>query len=132
MKIIDSALLDQVTAQSAQSPRLRMNYNFHKSLDAKAQRLLNALEPGTILPVHRHQQTAETYILLRGSLRILFYSETKELIESEILDGKEGKYGVDIPAGQYHTLEVLEHGTVIFEVKEGPYQALTDEDILSV
>lgn len=132
MKIIDSALLDQVTAQSAQSPRLRMNYNFHKSLDAKAQRLLNALEPGTILPVHRHQQTAETYILLRGSLRILFYSETKELIESEVLDGKEGKYGVDIPAGQYHTLEVLEHGTVIFEVKEGPYQALTDEDILSV
>lgn len=132
MKIIDSALLDQVTAQSAQSPRLRMNYNFHKSLDAKAQRLLNALEPGTILPVHRHQQTAETYIVLRGSLRVLFYSETKELIESEVLDGKEGKYGVDIPAGQYHTLEVLEHGTVIFEVKEGPYQALTDEDVLSV
>jgi len=132
MKIIDSALLDQVTAQSAQSPRLRMNYNFHKSLDSKAQRLLNALEPGTILPVHRHQQTAETYILLRGSLRVLFYSETKELIESEVLDGKEGKYGVDIPAGQYHTLEVLEPGTVIFEVKEGPYQALTDEDVLSV
>ena len=132
MKIIDSTLLDVVTAQSIRSPRLRMNYNFHESLDAKAQRLLNALEPGTVLPIHRHLGTAETYIVLRGSLRVQFYNEKKELIYSEILNYNDGKYGVDIPAGQYHTLDVLESGTVIFEVKDGPYQPLKPEDILSV
>lgn len=130
MKIIDSKLLDSVSEQSVISPRLRMNYNLHERLDAKAQRLLNALEPGTVLPVHRHLHTPETYILLRGSLRVQFYNEEKDLIDSEILNPNEGKYGVDIPAGQFHTLEVLEPGTVIFEVKEGPYQQLKAEDIL--
>jgi len=132
MKIIDSTLLDVVTAQSVRSPRLRMNYNFHESLDAKAQRLLNGLEPGTVLPIHRHLHTAETYIVLRGNLRVQFYNEKRKLIYSEILNYNEGKYSVDIPAGQYHTLDVLESGTVIFEVKEGPYQPLKPEDILSV
>ncbi|HJV77444.1 MAG TPA: WbuC family cupin fold metalloprotein, partial [Paludibacter sp.] len=107
-------------------------YNLHESLDAKAQRLLNALEPGTKLPVHRHLHTPETYILLRGSLRVKFYNEAKELIDSEILDLNQGKYGVDIPAGQFHTIEVLEPGTVIFEVKEGPYQPLEAENTLQL
>ena len=132
MKIIDENLLDAVTEQAKESVRLRMNYNFHESLDAKAQRLLNALEPGTILPIHRHLHTDETYIVLRGSLRILFYNEQKTLMESEVLNSHEGKYGVNIPASQFHTLEVLESGTVIFEVKEGPYQALKEEDILDI
>lgn len=130
MKIIDSELLDSVSRQSVESPRLRMNYNLHDSLDAKAQRLLNALEPGTELPIHRHLHTSETYILLRGSLLVKFYNESKELIDSETLNLTQGKYGVDIPAGQFHTIEVLEPGTVIFEVKEGPYQPLEAENIL--
>jgi cupin fold WbuC family metalloprotein len=130
MKIIDSKLLDSVSRQSVESPRLRMNYNLHESLDAKAQRLLNALEPGTELPIHRHLLTPETYILLRGSVVVKFYNEAKDLIDSEILNLNQGKYGVDIPAGQFHTIEVLEPGTVIFEVKEGPYQPLEAENIL--
>jgi cupin fold WbuC family metalloprotein len=132
MKIIDKNLLDTVTGQAKGSARLRMNYNFHESLDAKAQRLLNALEPGTVLPVHRHLHTAETYIVLRGSIRVLFYNNEKELINSGELNPLKAKFGVDIPAGQWHTLEVLESGTVIFEVKEGPYQALGEEDILDI
>lgn len=129
MQIIDSNLLDAVTEQAAHSPRLRMNYNLHESLDATAQRLLNALEPGTVLPVHRHRHTAETYIIIRGSLRLFFYNEANEITESHELNPQKGSFGVNIPKDQWHTLKVLEPGTVILEVKEGPYMALSDEDI---
>lgn len=101
------------------------------SLEAKAQRLLNALEPGTLLPVHRHRHTAETYIMLRGCIRVLYYNDERVLTDEFIVHPKENFYGVHIPAGQWHTLEVLESGTVIFEVKEGPYAPLKPEDILT-
>lgn len=84
--IIDKKLLDKITAEAKESPRLRMNFNLHESLDSKAQRLLNALEPGTVLPVHRHENTAETYILLRGKLRVIFCTETGEVTEEFIID----------------------------------------------
>lgn len=129
MKLIDTNLLDSVTEQAKQSPRLRMNYNFHESLDAKSQRLLNALEPGTVMPIHRHLHTAETYLLLRGSLRVCFYNEQNELVKEEILNASEGKFGIDIAAGEWHNIEILESGTVIFEVKDGPYLPLTESDI---
>jgi len=88
------------------------------------------LEMGTELPIHRHQHTAETYILLQGSIKVLFYNEKKELIDSTILNSLEGKFGIDIPAGQFHTIEILENGSVIFEVKDGPYTPLEEKDIL--
>ncbi|WP_420477425.1 WbuC family cupin fold metalloprotein, partial [Noviherbaspirillum sp. ST9] len=72
--LIDTKLLDKVSCQAAESPRLRMNYNLHEYLNAPAQRLLNALEPGTVLPIHRHNNTDETYILLRGRIDVMFYS----------------------------------------------------------
>ena len=130
MQRIDTNLLNGVTAQAKESPRLRMNYNFHASLEAKAQRLLNALEPGTVLPGHRHPHTAETYLLLRGKIRVMFYNEAKEETESTVLDPLTGDYGVHIPAGQWHTLEVLESGSVLFEVKDGPYTPLGEDDLL--
>jgi len=130
MEIIDDELLDSITELASKSPRLRMNHNFHKSLDDKAQRLLNAMEPGTELPIHRHLNTDETYILLRGSLQVLCYNEEKELIETERLDPLTGKFGVNIPIGQWHSIKVLERGTVIFEVKDGPYCPLKEEDVL--
>ena len=130
MQRIDTNLLNGVTAQAKESPRLRMNYNFHASLEAKAQRLLNALEPGTVLPVHRHPHTAETYLLLRGRIRVMFYNEAKEETESTVLDPLTGDYGVHVPAGQWHTLEVLENGSVLFEVKGGPYTPLGEDDLL--
>lgn len=128
--LINDQLLNTVTGQAKASSRLRMNYNLHDSLDAKAQRLLNALEPGTMLPVHRHRETAETYIVLRGSIRVIFYNDEKLLTAEFLIDPKEKEYGIHIPAGQWHTLEVLESGTVIFEVKDGPYTPLQPEDIL--
>ncbi|MDD2294061.1 MAG: WbuC family cupin fold metalloprotein [Bacteroidales bacterium] len=127
--IIDTQLLDKVAAEARRSPRLRMNYNLHESLDAKAQRLLNALEPGTVLPIHRHNHTAETYILLRGSINVIFYNDDGSRKECFALDPRCGKYGVQIPKGQWHTLEVNEP-SVIFEVKDGPYTPLEEKDIL--
>jgi cupin fold WbuC family metalloprotein len=128
--LIDENLLDKVTEQAKASERLRMNYNLHDSLEAKVQRLLNALEPGTVLPVHRHRNTAETYIVLRGCIRVLFYNDDKVLTDEFLVHPDEKVYGIHIPVGQWHTLEALESGTVIFEVKDGPYAPLGEEDVL--
>ena len=130
MKIINKELLDEIIRQAKESPRLRMNYNLHDNLDAKAQKLLNALEPGTILPIHRHPNTTETYLLLRGKLNVILYNDKKEVLETMHLDTANGNYGLDIPAGQWHSIEVLESGTVILEVKDGPYIPFQPEDIL--
>ena len=130
MRLINEELLNEVTRQAQESPRLRMNYNLHDSLDAKAQRLLNALEPGTLLPIHRHPHTAETYLLLRGKINVLYYNDQKELMETVVLEPGSGNYGIHIPKNQWHTLEVLESGSVIFEVKDGPYTPLEEKDVL--
>ena len=128
--LIDDRLLDGVQVEAKASERLRMNFNLHDSLDAKAQRLLNALEPGTILPIHRHNHTAETYILLRGRIDVMFYDNNATELERYKLDPQAGCYGVQIPAGQWHTIEVHE-SSVIFEVKDGPYTPLAPEDVLT-
>ncbi len=130
MEIIDKTLLDQVSQEAERSPRLRMNHNFHKSPEAKAQRLLNALEPGTELPIHRHTHTAETYLVIRGKIKVLLYNDMKQITDTVVLDPLQGNYGVNIPIGQWHTLEVLTSGTVIFEVKDGPYTPISEENIL--
>lgn len=130
MKIIDSELLDGICKQAKENPRLRMNYNLHTELDEPVQRLLNALEPGTEIPVHRHRHSDETYLVIRGSLFVILFDENKKLLNKVLLDPKEGTYGVSVPAGQWHSIEVLESDTVIFEIKEGPYMALTSENIL--
>lgn len=127
--IIDNKLLDEIEHRAGESPRLRMNFNLHENLDAKAQRLINVLLPGTILPIHRHRHTAETYLLLRGKMNILFYNDNGEEIERHVLDPLKGVYGFHIPAGQWHTVEVIEPSS-IFEVKDGPYTPLSPEDML--
>ncbi len=127
--IINDELLDKVTAEAAGSPRLRMNYNLHDSLDAKAQRLINVLLPGTPLPIHRHRHTAETYIILRGKMYVVFYNDLGAQTARHLLDPAQGNYGVQIPAGQWHGIEVIEP-SAIFEVKEGPYTPLQPEDML--
>lgn len=128
--ILDQQLLDRITEKARSSERLRMNHNLHQSLDAKAQRLFNALEPGTVLPIHRHRHTDETYIVVRGHITVLFYNDEREISERYDLNPQAGRFGVNIPQGQWHTLEVLESGTVIFEVKDGPYAPLGEEDMM--
>lgn len=132
MNVIDSALLDALGENARRSPRLRANRNFHDDLAAPAQRLLNALEPGTRVPVHRHRDTAETYVVLRGRLRVSFYDDAGGVTESRELSPEAGTLGVHIPAGTWHGLDALERGTVIFEVKDGPYTPLSPENILNV
>ena len=127
---LDKELLDQITTQAQASPRLRMNYNLHTTLDANVQRMFNALEPGTVMPIHRHKNADETYIVVRGCIKVMFYDNDRTLKDAFILNPLEGSYGVHIPRGEWHTLEVIETGTVIFEVKEGPYTPITPEDIM--
>lgn len=127
--ILDNNLLDEITVKAEVSPRLRMNFNLHGSLDAKAQRLINVLLPGTILPIHRQRHTAETYIILRGKMFVVFYNEMGEQTERYLLDPTIGNYGVQIPAEQWHTIELIEP-SAIFEVKDGPYTPIELEDIL--
>jgi cupin fold WbuC family metalloprotein len=127
--LINNELLEKIEREAKLSSRKRMNYNLHEHLDAKAQRLLNAMEPETVLPVHRHQDTAETYLLLKGKLNVVFYNEDKTIKDKCLLSILEGNYGIHIPANTWHTIEVIE-SSVIMEIKDGPYIPLSDNDIL--
>lgn len=127
--IINDELLKKIESEAQASPRLRMNFNLHKSFEAKAQRLINILLPGTPMPIHRHKQTDETCIVIRGKFFVVFYDEMGGQIERYLLDPNIGNYGVQIPAGQWHTIEVIEP-SAIFEVKDGPYTPLQPEDMM--
>ncbi len=128
--ILDTKFLETLTEEAKKSPRLRMNYNLHESTESKAQRLFNGLEPGTEIPIHRHVNTAETYILIRGRLTVTLYDDNKNVTEVSELDLSAGKFGVHIPKNTWHSVDVKESGTVIFEVKDGPYTPLTPENVL--
>ncbi len=130
--IIDKLLLDKVTAQAKASPRLRMNYNFHQSLDEKCHRFLNAVEPGTVVEIHRHPSKDETFVLLRGRVIVKTYNDDGSLIESVELCPEDGMFGVNIPKGVWHNLEVIEPDSVFFECKEGPYAPHDQEGILKL
>ncbi len=121
MERINKELLDSVSEKAKVSPRLRMNYNFHKSLDEKCHRFLNAVEPGTIVPIHKHPTKDETFVILRGKVKVTTHSDDGAVIDSVLLCPDNGQYGVNIPKGVWHTLESLEAGSVIFECKEGPF-----------
>ena len=130
--IIDQQVLDNLTSLAQTSPRQRMNLNFHQSLEEKCHRFLNALEPGTIVPVHHHPTKDETFVLLRGKVMVRTYDDDGTEAETILLNLAEGRYGVNIPKGVWHTLECLESGSVIFECKEGPYVPHEEEGILEI
>lgn len=119
-----------VSEQAKSSPRLRMNYNFHLSLDDLCHRMLNAIELGTEIPIHRHPTKDESFVVLGGKVRSTTYNDDGSLIESVVLCAEEGRYGVDIPRGVWHKLESLEPGSVIFECKEGPFVPHEKEGVL--
>lgn len=120
MKIIDERLLDEISLQAKESPRLRMNYNFHEDLGDKCQRLLNALEPGTVMPIHHHK-VDEMFLILRGRINVTIHNDDGEVIQSVELSPSNGNYAVNIKAGEWHSLTCEEPNTIIMEVKEGPY-----------
>ena len=130
MKLIDKSLLDKVSAEAKESPRLRMNYNFHQSLDDKCHRFLNAVEPGTEVPIHHHPTKDETFILLRGKVRVSTFNDDGTILDSIILSTENGRFGVDIPKNVWHKVESLESGSVFFECKEGPFVEHEVEGVL--
>ena len=130
--VIDKVLLDQVSAQARESHRLRMNYNFHQSLEDKCHRFLNAVEPGTVVPIHRHPTKDESFVVLRGRVRSTTYNDDGTVIESVVLSQEDGCFGVDIPKNVWHNLEAIEPNSVIFECKEGPFVPHEVEGILEL
>ena len=126
---LDSSLLDTLTAQAKASPRLRMNMDLRNSPEDRSQRMLNALEPGTVLPIHRHRQSSETVVVLRGKVRWIYYDENGNVTDTFIVAPGSDLVGLSVPKGQWHSLECLESGTVILECKDGAYVPLGDEDI---
>ena len=128
---ITQALLDSLTEQAKASPRLRMNLDLRNSADDQSQRMLNAIEPGSPLPIHRHRKSSETVVCLRGRLIEEFYDDLERTCTDRIELSPNGPVvALNIPAGQWHTVQSLESGTVIMEVKDGPYEPLSDVDIL--
>ena len=130
--IITQLILDNLTAQAKASPRLRMNLDLRNSPEDQSQRMLNALEPGTPLPIHRHMKSSETVVILRGHLREIFYDEEGNVTDTIDLRPNGPIVAVNIPLGQWHSVEVLESGTVILECKDGPYEPQRPEDILTL
>lgn len=129
---IDKELLDGITAQAQVSPRLRMNYDLRDSVDDKSQKMLNALEPGTVLPVHRHRGFTEVVAVLRGHCIQYLYDENGRVVDSVEMRAGSDCMGMVVETGRWHRLESLESGTVILECKEGAYVPLAPDDILAI
>ena len=127
--IINEQTLDELTAQAQASPRLRMNLDLRNSPADGSQRMLNAIEPGTVLPIHRHPTTSETVVCLRGHFEEYFYDADGRL--TEVIDMTPGALLLNIPAGQWHSLKSLASGTVLLEVKDGPYVPIGEGDIMN-
>ena len=136
--IFDKNVLDTLTAQAQASPRLRMNLDLRNSLEDGSQRMLNAIEPGSVVPIHRHRTTSEVVVMLRGRAVQYLYDEQGRETDAVLLaagalggDGVPGAVpGMTISKGQWHKLVALKSGTVIFEAKDGPYEPIGEEDIL--
>lgn len=129
---IDKEQLGSLVKKARNSERLRMNLDLRTSQDDSSQRMLNALEPGTILPIHRHRFSSETVVMVCGSLKEIFYNDKGEVTDTILMQAGGDCPALQIPAGQWHTVEVLEPGTVIFEAKDGAYTPLGEEDILNI
>lgn len=128
---ITQAILDDLTAKAKESPRLRMNLDLRDSENDTSQRMLNAIEPGSQVPIHRHRDSSETVVCLRGKVVEEFYDELERRCTESIELTPGGQIvAINIPIGQWHTIRALESGTVILECKNGAYEPLQDNDIL--
>ena len=129
--VITQAILDDLTRGAKASPRLRMNLDLRNTPADQSQRMLNALEPGTVMPIHRHRHSSETVVVLRGKVKWVYYNDQKEITDTFIVAPGSDLVGLSVPMGQWHSLECLETGTVIFESKDGAFEPTRPEDVLS-
>ena len=130
--ILNKKLMDDLSAQAKENPRLRQAFDLRTTPNDSSQRILNAVEPGTILPIHRHRGSIETIIVLRGKVVQHYYDDNGNKTATFELAPNSAQIGMSVPVGQWHALESLEEGSVIFECKDGAYQPLSAEDILEV
>lgn len=121
--------MDELSAQAKANPRLRQAYDLRTTSEDNSQRMLNALEPGTIMPIHRHRNTSETMVMVRGSLKEKLYDEEGNLKDVLVMSPNGDYPMIQLEAGQWHSLEVLESGTIVFEAKDGAYEPLNQCDI---
>ena len=130
---ITQALLDSLTEQAKASPRLRMNLDLRNSPEDQSQRMLNAMEPGSQMPIHRHQKSSETVVCLRGRLVWEFYDELERICTERIELSPNGPVvALNVPIGQWHTVKSLESGSVLLEAKDGPYEPQSPADVLQL
>lgn len=128
--IIDQKLLDNLSAQAKANPRLRQNYDLRTSPADSSQRMLNALEPGTVMPVHRHMKSSETICMVRGKMVMRLYDDKGTITDEFVVEPRGEHPMIQIEVGQWHSLEVLDPGTVVFEAKDGKYEPLKEEDLM--
>lgn len=130
MELVTAALLEQVTSEALLSPRLRKNHNIHRCDESRCHRLLNAVEPGSYIRPHRHldPEKDEAFILLKGRLGIVTFTDDGTVAETVLLSRAAGTLAVDIPWGIYHTAISLQSGTVFYETKAGPYLPLAEAE----
>lgn len=128
---IDNTTLDNLIEQAKVAPRLRANLDLRNSPSDTSQRMLNAIEPGSVVPIHRHQNTSETMVILRGSVVEEFYNDEGVCIDTYEVSPTGPVFALNIPAGQWHTLRALESGTVILEMKDGVYEPIADCDVMN-
>lgn len=125
--IIDKNLLDNISKQAKASPRLRCNLDLRNNVEDNSQRMLNALEPGTLLPIHRHKGSSETCVCIRGRFEEFFYDENGNLTDT--IEMVPGGTVLNIEKGQWHSLKCLESGTILLEAKDGAYRPLDEDEI---
>lgn len=130
--VIDNELIDILVKEARMSPRLRMNYDLRNSNEDRSQRMLNAIEPGTELPIHRHRNSSESCMILRGKAEEILYDNQGNITDRILMQPGFGCVGIDIEKGRWHKIISLETGTVIFEAKDGPYEPLSQDDILRI
>ena len=125
--IITKEILDELTDKAKANPRLRLGLDLRNTPEDQSQRMLNALEPGTVMPIHRHKNTSETCVCIRGHFEEYFYDDQGNLTDT--IDMVPGGVVLNIEAGQWHSLKCLKSGTVLFEAKDGPYHPLDEDEI---
>ena len=130
--IITKEILDELTAKAKENPRLRCNLDMRNSSDDQSQRMLNALEPGTVMPIHRHLASSETVVIIRGRIRWMFYDEQGRVTESTELWSDGDVRMLNVEKGRWHSLECLESGSVLFESKDGPYHPLEEDEMMNI
>ena len=129
LQLLDQQIIDATSAKAKESPRFRMNYNFHPTLDDKVQRFINCMEPETKVEIHHHP-VDEMLIVIRGAIKAILVDDDKNVIDEKIIRPADGVYGVQLPKNVWHTVECLEPDTCLFEIKEGPYVTHQDGGIL--